>query len=69
MSVLSVTAVTTKVPVYNLAVDGEPEFYANGVLVHNCDALRYAVMYKDFGTRLKFRSFDAGRIVSRRTGF
>jgi hypothetical protein len=27
--------------VYNLTVDGAHEFYANGVLVHNCDALRY----------------------------
>jgi len=25
-------------PVYNLKVEGEPEFFANGVLVHNCDA-------------------------------
>lgn len=24
------------VPVYNLTVEGEPEFYANGFLVHNC---------------------------------
>jgi hypothetical protein len=24
--------------VYNLTVDGEHEFFANGVLVHNCDA-------------------------------
>jgi hypothetical protein len=22
--------------VYNLTVEGQPEFYANGVLVHNC---------------------------------
>jgi hypothetical protein len=28
--------------VYNLKVEGEPEFYANGVLVHNCDVLSYA---------------------------
>jgi hypothetical protein len=28
--------------VYNLSVEGEPEFFANGVLVHNCpDAFRY----------------------------
>lgn len=25
--------------VYNLAVDGENEYFANGVLVHNCDAM------------------------------
>jgi len=23
-------------PVYNLHVEGEPEFFANGLLVHNC---------------------------------
>lgn len=35
-------------PVYNLSVRDQPEFYANGVLVHNCmDALRYAVMHVD----------------------
>lgn len=27
---------------YNLTVDGEHEYYANGVLVSNCDAVRYA---------------------------
>lgn len=30
--------------VYNLTVDGEHEYFANGVLVSNCDALRYSVM-------------------------
>jgi len=35
------------VPVYNLTVEDEPEFYANGVLVHNCDALRYMVAHLD----------------------
>lgn len=30
--------------VYDLAVEGEHEFFANGILVHNCiDALRYAL--------------------------
>ena len=27
---------------YNLTVEGEHEYYANGVLVHNCDALSMA---------------------------
>jgi hypothetical protein len=27
--------------VYNLTIDAAHEFFANGVLVHNCDALRY----------------------------
>lgn len=32
-------------PVYNLTVLGEPEYFANGILVHNCpDALRYLCM-------------------------
>jgi hypothetical protein len=34
-------------PVFNLTVAGEPEFFANGVLVHNCDQMRYAVRYCD----------------------
>ncbi len=34
-------------PVYNLTVEDEHEYVANGVLVSNCDALRYACM----GTR------------------
>jgi hypothetical protein len=37
-------------PVYNLAVAGPlHEYFANGVLVSNCDALRYAVMWVDGG--------------------
>lgn len=31
-------------PVYNLTVEGPHEYYAEGVLVGNCDALRYYVM-------------------------
>lgn len=30
--------------VYNLSIDGCSEFFANGILVSNCDALRYLVM-------------------------
>jgi phage terminase large subunit len=29
--------------VYDLTIEGEHEFFANGVLVHNCDSLRYAL--------------------------
>ena len=30
--------------VYDMTVDGEHEFYAGGILVHNCmDAIRYAI--------------------------
>ena len=31
-------------PVYNLTVSGVPEYFANGLLVHNCDATRYLLM-------------------------
>lgn len=34
-------------PVFNLTVEGYPEYFANGVLVHNCDTMRYAVMLRD----------------------
>lgn len=30
-------------PVFNINVDGTHEYYANGVLMHNCDALRYII--------------------------
>ena len=29
--------------VYNLTVEDAHEFFANGILVHNCDSLRYAL--------------------------
>ena len=32
-------------PVYNLAIDVVGKYYANGILVHNCDALRYIVAW------------------------
>ncbi|HXI14812.1 MAG TPA: hypothetical protein VNM48_00475 [Chloroflexota bacterium] len=32
---------------YNLTVQGEHEFYANGILTHNCDAMRYLVATLD----------------------
>ena len=31
------------VPVWNLTVADCPEYFAEGVAVHNCDALRYGV--------------------------
>lgn len=43
--------------VYNLTVDGDHEFYANGVLVHNCDALRYLLI--NLGTGPQFVILDA----------
>jgi hypothetical protein len=35
-------------PVYNLTVAGAVgEYFANGLLVHNCDTMRYEVMFVD----------------------
>jgi len=48
-SVVSVSDLGLKRDVYAIEVDGPPEFYANGVLVHNCDALRYLVVGLDRG--------------------
>jgi hypothetical protein len=31
--------------VYNLKVSGDPEYFANGVLVHNCDLVGYGVHF------------------------
>lgn len=48
-------------PVYDLTVDGVHEFYANGVLVHNCmDALRYAAFTHFYGKRGRGGRNDAG---------
>lgn len=44
--VLSVAEATVS-PVYNLTVEGVPEYFANGILVHNClDSLRYVCRMK-----------------------
>lgn len=38
--------------VYDIEVEGEHEFFANGILVHNCmDAARYYTLYKLLGHR------------------
>lgn len=37
--VLSVTELSERRPVFNITVDGEHVYYANGILTHNCDAL------------------------------
>jgi hypothetical protein len=46
--VVSVTAANNPEPVYNLTVDNPVgEYFANGILVHNCDSARYACAYAD----------------------
>lgn len=32
---------------FNLTVADQPEYFANGILVHNCDATRYACRWVD----------------------
>lgn len=44
MSVVSVCVVPDRYPVYNLTVEPDHAYYARGILVHNCDMLRYGVM-------------------------
>jgi PBSX family phage terminase large subunit len=41
VAVLSVTPLAAPAAVYDLTVDDAHEFYANGVLVSNCDSIRY----------------------------
>jgi hypothetical protein len=58
--VLANESLDQSVPVYDLTVDGCHEFYAEGVLVHNCqDALRYACM-GEFGPASGSRHDAAG---------
>jgi PBSX family phage terminase large subunit len=49
--VLSVKKLNARSPVYNLTVAESHNFFANGILTHNCDALRYACR-RVFGRRL-----------------
>ena len=44
--VVGVERLSRKIPVFNLTVEGEHEYFANGVLVSNCDALRYLCAYQ-----------------------
>ncbi len=57
-SVLSVTALDRQAPVYNLTVQGAPEFVANGALVHNCDAGRYVTAHLDLAPKMRIRFFN-----------
>ena len=38
-AVTGVERLPTRVPVFCLKVEGEPEYFANGILIHNCDEL------------------------------
>lgn len=47
--VVTVRTCASAGPVYNLTVEGSPEYVANGVLVHNCDAAYWS--WHDLRTR------------------
>ena len=55
VSVRQITVMPEPVPVYNLTVADVPEYYANGILVHNCDALRYMIVDLDGGSKPRVR--------------
>lgn len=46
-----------KAAVYNLTVEGESEYFANGFLVHNCDALAAGV---EMGNKVMYGDDDDG---------
>jgi hypothetical protein len=50
--VVSSKPISHKADVYNLYVEDTHEYYANGVLVSNCDAVRYAI-FSERGTPLQ----------------
>lgn len=61
-----------KQPVFNITVADAHCYYANGVLVHNCDALSWAIRLtlsrlaprqKDYTPKLKSWKDDLGRFT------
>ncbi len=42
--VIAVESCAGRSAVYNISVARDRQFYANGILVSNCDALRYAIL-------------------------
>ena len=43
VALLKSVGLEEKIPVYNITVEGEHEYFANGILVSNCDAIRYSI--------------------------
>lgn len=54
LTVASVAKLATRRAVYDLTVDGEHEFFANGILVHNCDEGAAWANAEDTWTMLQF---------------
>ena len=66
IEVYSVKCTHTMRPVYNLTVEGAHCYYANGVLVHNCDTVSMALKYlRETGILVRqperIAEIDAGR--------
>jgi len=56
-------------PVWNLLVEGEHEFYANGYLVHNCDAIRYLLALRPLQAGPSTRAPKTGQSLDQRFTF
>lgn len=54
VSVLGLLIEEQRSPVYNLTVEGSKEYFANGVLVHNCDNIRYTCVYVGNPNKIAF---------------
>lgn len=54
VSVLGVRVEPGLHAVYDLTVEDAHEFYASGLLVHNCDAARYSVLSTETAWRTEF---------------
>jgi intein/homing endonuclease len=64
VQVISVQKLLRKHNVYNISVEEEHEYYANGVLSHNCDSLRYLINeLPDDPERLKTKAYAPGTRV------
>lgn len=47
--VKSITGVDAGIEnVYDLEIEDQHEYFANGILVHNCDAMRYGIYSRIF---------------------
>lgn len=67
-SVVSVCDEGETADVYNLTVAGQPEYFANGLLVHNCaDATRYLLVNIGNEARWHFPSFGPAQQTGPRT--
>ncbi len=62
-TVSKITILPFKLPVYNIAVEGDESYVASGVIVHNCRSLRVGVVGKDPIGRRPARSFTEKQLL------